>query len=415
MADPYPVKPDRDFLHRILGEGGEDLKKCFQCATCSVVCELSNGRKPFPRKEMIWAQWGLRDRLLADPDIWLCYQCNDCSKHCPRGARPGDVMAALRREAVLECGVPRFLGRWVSQPRYLPLVLLIPVVLLGLALLVGYLSTRSPEGPTGGPIIFSYWSMLPHWVLISFFGLFSALVLLALVAGAMRLWRLMKAADARAGNTAPAKDLSPSIRSVLKNVVLHDDFAVCTTERPRTFSHLLVFYGFIALFLVAVWVVLLSLTARFNPLLQDDFVYAFNFWNPWRMLANLGGTAVVAGCGLMIWERLRKGKQIGAGTYSDWAFLGTLLAVVLTGFLSEALHYARMEPHRFAVYFVHLVCVFALLMYLPYSKFAHLVYRAVAMVYAEHSGRKGETAAAVAGPEPRGEDAQGGEAETGKE
>ncbi len=53
MSEPYLVKPDRDFIHRVLDEGGEDLKKCFQCATCSVVCDLSDGRKPFPRKEKI--------------------------------------------------------------------------------------------------------------------------------------------------------------------------------------------------------------------------------------------------------------------------------------------------------------------------------------------------------------------------
>ena len=136
MSDAYLVKPDRDFLQRILDEGGEDLKKCFQCATCSVVCELSDGRKPFPRKEMIWAQWGLKDRLVADPDVWLCHQCNDCSTNCPRGARPGDVLAALRHETVQHYAVPQFFGRWVNQVKYLPLMLLIPVVLLVLALLV---------------------------------------------------------------------------------------------------------------------------------------------------------------------------------------------------------------------------------------------------------------------------------------
>ena len=134
MPDPYPVKPDRDFLQGILDEGGEDLKKCYQCATCSAVCDLSAGQKPFPRKEMIWAQWGLKDRLMADPDIWLCHQCNDCSTRCPRGARPGDVLAALRHQGVLHYAVPRFLCGLVNRVKHIPLMLLLPIILLLLAI-----------------------------------------------------------------------------------------------------------------------------------------------------------------------------------------------------------------------------------------------------------------------------------------
>ena len=43
MPEAYVVRPDSGFLGRILDSGGEDAKKCYQCATCSVVCELSNG------------------------------------------------------------------------------------------------------------------------------------------------------------------------------------------------------------------------------------------------------------------------------------------------------------------------------------------------------------------------------------
>jgi quinone-modifying oxidoreductase subunit QmoC len=230
--------------------------------------------------------------------------------------------------------------------------------------------------------------MLPHWLLISFFTFFSLLAVIAVGAGAARFWRAMVA---QAPVTSPAKGLGESIVTALKNVVLHKDFTVCTTERSRSVSHMCVFYGFIALAIVPIWIV----TARINPLLQD-FVYPFSFWNPWRMLANVGGVVVLAGCGLMIRDRLKKSDQGGRSSFFDWMLIGTIALVVLTGFLSEVLHYARMEPHRQGVYFLHLVLVFALLIYLPYSKFAHLVYRTTAMAYAEYSGRTSEAPAAEA-------------------
>jgi quinone-modifying oxidoreductase subunit QmoC len=61
--------------------------------------------------------------------------------------------------------------------------------------------------------------------------------------------------------------------------------------------------------------------------------------------------------------------------------------VVFTGFVTEAMHYLRMVPHRHVAYFIHLVFVFSLLIYLPYSKFAHVFYRFTAMVFAERIGR----------------------------
>ena len=407
QAAPVPVvdgksvliEPDLDFIRTLSKQVEASYKKCMQCGTCSATCSLSPDREPFPRKEMVWAAWGMKDRLLTDPDVWLCFQCNDCSISCPRGARPGDVLAAIRRESVRHYAVPSFLGVLVLQPKYFPLKLLMPTLLLGLAALLKnpIANALGIVQDTGPRIAYSYSSMFPHWLLNSFFLFFSALVLLAAMAGVVRFWRALKNAHDREGTFTPIKGLAPSIGSTLKSILLHDKFALCTANQWRHLSHMGVLFGFLALSLVTLWVI----TSGINPLIRGDFIYPFSFWNPWKMLANLGGLAIFIGCILMIYDRLRDLEQVGAGTYFDWSFILTLLVVVVTGFFTELLHYFRMEPHRHVVYFIHLVFVFGLLMYLPYSKFAHLLYRATAMVFAEYTGRSNSGPAVEGSDEDR--------------
>jgi len=392
------IDPDLDFIRTISRQSGDSLKKCIQCGTCSATCELSPDSRPFPRKEMAWAVWGMKDRLLADLDVWLCHQCNDCSVRCPRGARPGDVLAAIRQQGVARYAVPRFLGRWANKLSCVPLLLGIPVALLTVVLYIGNLLGGAESD--GERIIFPFYNKLPHWLLNVSFAAVSTLVLAVMVAGVLRFWRAMKIADGRDGDASPLKSppvRAPAVRkmatSVLRKIITHDDFAKCTRARLRFYSHMSVLFGFLALALVAVWVV----TAKINPLIPDGLIYPFGFWHPWKILANLGGLAVLGGCLWMVVDRLSDDEYSGA--FSDWTLIATLLAVVITGFISEILHFLRLEPHRHVAYFAHLIFVLTLLMYLPYSKLAHLAYRTTALIYAEYSGRNDKTTARSVGPE----------------
>jgi ferredoxin len=97
MMPTQNIQPDPAFIATLMNLGAGDLKKCYQCATCSVACDLGIEDATFPRKQMLAAQWGLKDRLLDDPGPWLCFYCGECSERCPRKANPGETMMALRR------------------------------------------------------------------------------------------------------------------------------------------------------------------------------------------------------------------------------------------------------------------------------------------------------------------------------
>lgn len=376
------LRPDRALLARVLDSGGEDLRKCMQCATCSSVCEILAADSPGPRKEMLWAQWGLGDRLMSDPNPWLCHQCGDCTRRCPRGARPSDVMAALRREHIIHYSSPRAFGRWANRPTSVLVIVAVAfLVLLGASSVWQASGAGAFElGLQGRRAVFPFWSALPHWLLGSLFGALLAFDGVVLIRGAKRFWRNMTAEEAKPDGVP----VGPGVRVALSRILFHDDFASCATKQPRRIYHLLVVFGFVALWLTSLWAV----TARWNPLLVGT-AYPLALWDPWKILANLGGLSLALGASLMLWERWRRPETAGATRASDLVLLGLLLLIGLSGFASEGLHWLRIEPLRYVVYLLHLALVFALILLLPYTKLAHLVYRSVAMVYAEHTGRRG--------------------------
>jgi quinone-modifying oxidoreductase subunit QmoC len=372
MSDAYLVKPDRKFTQEIIDSGGKSLKKCFQCATCSVSCSLSPDSRPFPRKEMVWAQWGLKDKLLGDPDIWLCHRCSDCSVTCPRGASPGDVLAAIRDYAVRHYACPGFMGKAMGRTSLLPVMLLIPAVLI-FALLAGIGHWNIPPGEV------VYEHFLPHLPLQIFFGGFTVLAFIAAMVGASRFWRDMNR------QLPPGKKpvgFGAGLMSALKDVFAHGRFRKCDEDKNRYFSHLLTFYGFVGLFIVTIGVVIAAYIFDYYPI---------PLFHPLKILGVLSTIAMLVGITWIIAARAGKPESTETSTGRDWSFIGILLTVVLTGLATMVLRFADVPSVAYPVYFIHLVVVFALLVYLPYSRFAHMVYRTVALIHARASGREEES------------------------
>lgn len=370
MADGYLVEPDRKFIKQVMDLGGESLKKCYQCAACSVVCNLSLDNKPFPRKEMIWAQWGLKDKLLRDPDVWLCHQCNDCSIYCPRGAEPGDVLAAIRNYSFMHYAFPKFMGKAMGNIKYLPFLFAIPLVLLMVVLSITGNLTIPP-----GQIVYS--KFIPHIYIEIIFLTFTSL---ALVSAAVGLWRFWKDINENSNplnslRMLGKRSLLIDIFSALVEILRHNKFKDCEVNKMGYYAHLAVFYGFIGLGITT--------TAVFLG------IYLFGKNPPWslsswvKILGNLSALALFIGCTIHIYKRLVEKDKVGESTYYDWVFIWVLYATTISGILTEGARLANIAILAYPLYLTHLIFIFFLLVYAPYSKFAHLIYRSVAMVYSK--------------------------------
>ncbi len=367
MNNTEYLEPDLAFVARLKRAGGESVKKCFQCATCVAVCDVTQSDRPFPRKEMIWAQWGLKEKLFYNPDVWLCHQCGDCSTHCPRGAKPSDVLAAVRNLSFIEYAVPGFLGKMHSSPAALVALFALPAAVLLLAAIYAN-GLVMPEGE----IVYS--RFFPLAVIDSIFIPAALFALITSILSLKKLWSGMKRNSPGKGDPDAA-----AVFGAVKDILLHKKFAQCRTNRPRYTGHLLIFFGFLALFATTNLVMMYHyLLGRETPLALGD---------PVKLLGNAGALAAFAGVSYIIARRLAAPDETGKTSYQDWTFILTLYAAIITGILAESARLADIPAAAYPVYFTHLVFVFFLIAYLPFSKFAHMLYRTAAMIYAGSNGK----------------------------
>jgi quinone-modifying oxidoreductase subunit QmoC len=343
----------------------ESLVSCLQCGTCTATCNLSEAADLFPRRQMALLQCGQLQKLLADPDIWFCSNCADCSSGCPAHARPGQVMAGLRLLAIERHSVPRWWSRMANRRTGSLLMPLLAAVVLLVAVAAG-----GSFFPQASPVLYA--SLLPHFALNLVFGFFSVLLLVATGLGAARAWseftgeRLWEADWSR---------LRRALASVAREVFTQKSFRECQQFPLSRLAHLAVFYGS---------VLLAALAGVVAVLMRLGVPYPFPLLHPLKIVGNAAGVLVIAGTLYFIHQRHGARRKGEPSAWQDWALLWQILLVSVTGMLAEAFRYACVPWLAYPVYFAHLVLVFVLMGGLACSKLAHVVYRTVALTAREY-------------------------------
>ena len=89
-----------DDLYRI--PGGEKIKECIQCGTCSGSCPVSWAMEETPRQIFAMVRAGMREKVLDSLTIWTCASCYQCTHRCPQEIKITDIMYMLKRMAIRE-------------------------------------------------------------------------------------------------------------------------------------------------------------------------------------------------------------------------------------------------------------------------------------------------------------------------
>jgi len=359
---------------------GNSLMSCLQCGACTVNCHLAETDGAlFPRRQMTLLQLGEVDKLLADPNVWLCFNCQDCTSRCPANAGPGRIMAAIRRLAVEHYSVPRWWSRLASQRRGFLTMLLAAIALLLAAIAVG--GSFSPQMT---PV--HYASMLPHFTLNLLFGALAGVVMIIAAINAATAW---KAFAGEALGKASLGRLVHSFASASRQIAAHKQFSECQQFPLSRWAHMSVFYGFMTL---------LALAGAAATLIAVGAPYPLPVFHPFKIAGNLAAAGIIGGTLYFCVQRQRASRDRDASSWFDWAPLVQLLLVSTTGLLAEGFRYANVGVLAYPTYFLHLAFVFVLLAGAANSKLAHVFYRTVALTAEQY---RITSEAPVADLEPR--------------
>jgi len=303
----------------------------------------------------------------------LCHHCGACHSAC-QYAPPHEfavnvprTFAEVRVASYEDCAWPAaFAGLFRRNPA-------LGSVATALATAVFLALGAAAKGGLFVPREGAFYAVFPHGLLVTVFGLAFGFAALALALGALRYWRLVRDSTGLAPQGA---DALSAAGDALTLRYLDGGGEGCFEGRGdpakmrRVFHHC-TFYGFALCFaatsVATLYHYALGLAAPYAP---TSLPVA---------LGTLGGLCLVVGPAGLLWlDRRRDAELADPGqTALSRSFIAMLLLVSATGLALLALRDTALMGLLLAV---HLGFVLAFFVTLPYGKFVHGIYRALALV-----------------------------------
>jgi len=363
------VRVDPGIVTELAHYGGETAVKCFNCGNCTAICALSKEDTVFPRRYIRYIQLGVKDKMLESIDPWLCYYCGDCSSTCPREAEPGKLMMASRRWLISMydwTGLSRLMYKKEAwEFGMLAIVALVVLALFSLPENFGFrLLARHPEARQAVNLAYFAPKEIVHWgdmVLAALLGV------LLLSNAARMFWFAMSN-----GPSVPLPVYAKQFKELVIHGLTQKRWRECTSDTTKHWlRHLLLVTGYGTMFALVV-----------------VFLYWFQVEDAsfhWTSLLGYYGTLVLLGATSWIaLDRLQKKDQIHKySDLADWLFVTLLFLTGLSGILLHLARLLNLPMPTYVMYVVHLmIAVPMLTVEVPFGKWAHLLYRPLAVYLA---------------------------------
>lgn len=340
------------------------LEVCNACRYCEGYCAM------FPALE--------RRRRFTPADVVylanLCHDCRACFYACmyapPHefGVDIPKTLAEVRNQTYARYALPRVVGDLAQ--RHMRLLIIATIVSLAFFAGVAALSptglVEARQGPGAFYAVIPYLAMLLPALLISIYAVG------VLIAGAVAFARDISGGTAWSWSHAfKAVSESLTLRYLRGGTAGGCYYPTQRTSNSRLVLHMLVFYGFLSAFAATVAA----------AILQDilDQLPPYPILSVPVILGTLGGIAMIIGASGLLYLKWRSDRKPAdpRSVVLDWLFLLSLDIVSVTGMLLLIL---RDSPAMGTLLVVHLATVLALYISAPYGKFAHFVYRYVALL-----------------------------------
>ncbi len=374
---------DPGLMGDVLKFGAADVTACYSCGNCTATCPLADNDASFPRGIIRLAQVGLTDDLVSSKELWTCYQCGECTTKCPTQADPAEFMATSRRYAIAHYDKSGLARVFATKPAVGWLL-----VVVFAAIFAGFFMTVRGPADANALVLFDFipypvihWTGIGVMVLVAVFAVWGVASLARDMARKDQVtWKELTGSAEGRRRASKALWYSLGIESLGQRRYREDCVDSAPIEplyRRRWLIHALTLWGFLGLMLATgldygLDVAGIKATGTPVPL-----------WYPTRALGTVAGLALLYGVTWFIIKRIqRAGVASRTSTPMDWMFLGLLWVTGLTGFLIEVALYVTPAPTwGYWVFLVHVAIALELVLFLPFTKFAHAMYRPVGLFF----------------------------------